>query len=731
MAIDMSQFYQVFFEETEEHLASMETLLLALDIDHPDAEELNAIFRAAHSIKGSSATFGFTDLTQVTHILENLLDRIRRGDLPVQRTMIDAFLDAGDVLKKMLLVHRGLAPADPRAAEESARICAELKQLAGTTAVEKAALAAPVAPPLPSIAVPHLWLSFVLDTPDDTIFNDLLLAELGSLGTVHVLLAGSPADPRWQLAIEGEAVDGEAVRSALEFVARSDSIRIEQRRPDAASAPAGEGDDYGLFEPLPANEAATAAADDDSFGFFEPLPAIEAEDDDEAYGFFEPLPEAAASADAEDGSYGFFVAPESLLTAAPAVAVAARAEPATPSAQRRQSAAEASIRVGVDKVDQLINLVGELVITQSMLTQAAVGLDPAQFERMHIGLEQLERNMRDLQGAVLSIRMLPISTVFSRFPRVVRDLSQQLGKQVQLKLVGEGTELDKGLIERISDPLTHLVRNSLDHGIELPERRLAAGKPASGCITLKAYHQGGNIVIEVSDDGAGLNRERILAKAIDSGLPASEAMSDQEVWQLIFEPGFSTAAEITELSGRGVGMDVVRRNIAELGGRVEVQSTAGLGSCMTVRLPLTLAILDGMSVGVGDETYLLPLGGVVESLQAEPAMIKSFAGVERLIQLRDEYLPVLALHQFFAVPAAQPRLDQGIMVVVESELGKAALFVDELLGQSQVVIKSLEANFRKVAGVSGATIMGDGRVALILDVPALVAEARSALPAVV
>jgi two-component system chemotaxis sensor kinase CheA len=350
---------------------------------------------------------------------------------------------------------------------------------------------------------------------------------------------------------------------------------------------------------------------------------------------------------------------------------------------------------------------------------------------MHIGLEQLERNMRDLQGAVLSIRMLPISTVFSRFPRVVRDLSQQLGKQVQLKLVGEGTELDKGLIERISDPLTHLVRNSLDHGIELPERRLAAGKPASGSITLKAYHQGGNIVIEVSDDGAGLNRERILAKAIDSGLPASEAMSDQEVWQLIFEPGFSTAAEITELSGRGVGMDVVRRNIAELGGRVEVQSTAGLGSCMTVRLPLTLAILDGMSVGVGGETYLLPLGGVVESLQAEPAMIKSFAGVERLIQLRDEYLPVLALHQFFAVPAARQQLDQGIMVVVESELGKAALFVDELLGQSQVVIKSLEANFRKVAGVSGATIMGDGRVALILDVPALVAEARSALPAVI
>ena len=366
-----------------------------------------------------------------------------------------------------------------------------------------------------------------------------------------------------------------------------------------------------------------------------------------------------------------------------------------------------------------------------MLAQSAAGLDPLLCERLHAGLNQLDRNMRDLQGAVLSIRMMPMSMVFSRFPRMVRDLSEKLGKQVALKLIGESTELDKGLIERISDPLTHFVRNSLDHGIEMPAQRLAAGKPASGTITLKAYHQGGNVVIEVADDGAGLNRQRILAKARESGLAVHDGMSDQDVWLLIFEAGFSTAAEITEVSGRGVGMDVVKRNISDMGGRVEIQSTAGVGSCMSVRLPLTLAILDGMSVGVAGETYLLPLGGVVESLQVSPAMVKSVAGVERLIQVRDEYLPVLALYDFFAVLGGQTRLDQGIMVVVEADGVKAALFVDQLLGQSQVVIKSLEANFRKVAGVSGATIMGDGRVALILDVPTLVAVARSSMSAVI
>ena len=383
----------------------------------------------------------------------------------------------------------------------------------------------------------------------------------------------------------------------------------------------------------------------------------------------------------------------------------------------------------MEKVDQLINLVGELVITQAMLAQSASVLDPVEFERLHNGLGQLERNTRDLQESVMSIRMMPISVVFSRFPRVVRDLAQKLSKQIELKTIGEGTELDKGLIERIADPLTHLVRNSIDHGVEMPDDRIAKGKPAMGTITLKAYHQSGNIVIEVGDDGAGLNRQKILSKARERGLAVHDQMTDNEVWLLIFEPGFSTADQVTEVSGRGVGMDVVKRNISAMGGRVEIESMAGVGTRMTVRLPLTLAILDGMSVGAGKETYIIPLGYVVESLQAERSMIKSVSGVERLVQVRDEYLPVVALYEIFGIHDTITRLDEGIMVVLEADGVKAALFVDALIGQHQVVIKSLESNYRKVPGVSGATIMGDGHVALILDVVALVQMAKSAVPA--
>jgi two-component system chemotaxis sensor kinase CheA len=421
------------------------------------------------------------------------------------------------------------------------------------------------------------------------------------------------------------------------------------------------------------------------------------------------------------------------VSAAVIVAVAEIAKPkeeaAKKAAAKPVTGGEATIRVGVDKVDQLINLVGELVITQAMLAQSATGIDPVEFERLHNGLTQLERNSRDLQEAVMSIRMMPISVVFSRFPRVVRDLAQKLGKQIELKTIGEDTELDKSLIERITDPLTHLVRNSLDHGIEMPAARAEKGKQRVGTITLKAYHQSGNIVIEVGDDGAGLPRNKILAKAKERGLNVHDQMTDAEVWQLIFEPGFSTADQITDVSGRGVGMDVVKRNITAMGGRVEIESMLGVGTRMTVRLPLTLAILDGMSVAVGKETYIIPLGYVIESLQAEPAMIKSVSGVERLIQVRGEYLPVVALYEVFGIPGAATRLDQGIMVVLDADGVKAALFVDALVGQHQVVIKSLESNYRKVSGVSGATIMGDGHVALILDVSALVGMAKSAIPA--
>ncbi len=764
MSIDMSQFYQVFFEETEEHLATMENLLLTLDIAAPDAEQLNAIFRAAHSIKGSAGTFGFTDLAEVTHILENLLDGVRKGELALREDMIDAFLDAGDVLKGMLAAHRGEGETD---AAQAAAICQRLRQLTGDDAAPPAPAAASV-PPVPrrapaatppSVAAPDESghdLFFVLDGDAATTAAalDNLNAALAALGRTSVVAAAAAPGQPWHLRFRG-ATDAETLRGMLEFVARNDSIRVVplgqatafEDAPDGAygffgtpPAPAEE-EAYGFFEPLPASPA-----EEEAYGFFAPLPDASAVPapvvQEEAYGFFEPLPpvEAAAAsapnADAQDGAYGFFVEPQSL----PAVASAA---PPPPAAEKPPAAKEvmrpvptvvkpgtdASIRVGVDKVDQLINLVGELVITQAMLAQSATQIDPVEFERLHNGLIQLERNTRDLQEAVMSIRMMPISVVFSRFPRVVRDISQKLGKQVELQLSGENTELDKGLIERIADPLTHLVRNSLDHGIEAPEERAAKGKQPVGTITLKAYHQSGNIVIEVGDDGAGLNRQKILAKARERGLNVYDQMTDQEVFALIFEAGFSTADQITEVSGRGVGMDVVKKNIAAMGGRVEIDSMPGIGTRMTVRLPLTLAILDGMSVAVGAETYIIPLGYVIESLQAERGMIKSVSGVERLIQVRDEYLPVVPLHEIFRVPGAVASFADGIMIILEADGVKAALFVDAMVGQHQVVIKSLESNYRKVSGVSGATIMGDGRVALILDVSTLVGMARHALPA--
>ncbi|HEY6896211.1 MAG TPA: chemotaxis protein CheW [Rhodocyclaceae bacterium] len=802
MAIDMSQFYQVFFEEAAEHLATMESLLLELDVAAPDPEQLNAVFRAAHSIKGSAGTFGFTDLAEVTHILENLLDQVRKEELLLTNPMIDAFLDAGDILKSMLAAHRGEGSADPEAVEA---ICVRLRQLTGGDQAPAASAPAPApeAAATPAAATSGYDIRFAIDDGVAGPVDESLLAELGGLGAVTVVQRPESPDGIWQVRLETEA-DVDDVRALLEFVVRSDSLRVSplgsadglsgasdgaygffDEEPQAAAAsestPADDADGaFGFFTPITEssdwgqfNEPVVAASGDDpdgAFGFFDspappaaPAAAAEAET---AYGFFEPLPgatsaealaptEAPAPSEAADaapkddpkGAYGFFPgaaahkpAPEAAAAAAPAsatvtalkpAAAAKSAEPAKAAARPAAAVAgsDATIRVGVEKVDQLINLIGELVITQAMLAQSASVLDPVEFERLHNGLAQLERNTRDLQESVMSIRMMPISVVFSRFPRVVRDLSQKLGKQVELKLIGESTELDKSLIERISDPLTHLVRNSLDHGIEMPEERTAKGKQASGTITLKAYHQSGNIVIEVGDDGAGLNRQKILAKAKERGLNAHDQMTDHEVWQLIFEPGFSTADQVTEVSGRGVGMDVVKRNISAMGGRVEIDSMTGIGTRMTVRLPLTLAILDGMSVAVGDQTYIIPLGYVVESLQATGNMIKSVSGVERLIQVREEYLPVAALYEVFAIPGAITALDKGIMVVLEADGVKAAMFVDALVGQHQVVIKSLEANYRKVPGVSGATIMGDGHVALILDVAALVGMARSIVPA--
>ena len=708
MAIDMSQFYQVFFEEAAEHLASMEALLLAINPAAPDPEEVNALFRAAHSIKGSSGTFGFQDMMEVTHILETMLDRVRKGEAPLTDDMVDASLVAGDVLKNLLGAHRGEDEADRAAAEA---ICHRLEALcrALDTPAEVVPPPAPTANPEPATA-PAAEASFDLhfrisgEPAAASAGLASLVDELSSFGRVETVAAPREPGDECHLRIVTEA-SPETLAGVVDFVADAASLRVE---PVAATAPPVEEEAYGFFTDLPLPEPA-------------PPLVLATPAEETAYGLFEPMasPPQSPPAAAEPAA---LQPPAPAAELAPAVVKKAPAKPAG-------AGDSGSIRVSVEKVDQMINLVGELVITQAMLTQAASNVDPVVFERLINGLAQLERNTRDLQESVMSIRMMPISVVFSRFPRVVRDLSQKLGKQVELKTIGETTEMDKSLVERITDPLTHLVRNSLDHGLETPERRRAAGKPETGTITLSAYHQSGNIVIEVGDDGAGLNRARILAKAKERGMAVSDAMSDQEVWQLIMEPGFSTAEQVTEVSGRGVGMDVVKKNISAMGGRIELESMTGVGTRITVRLPLTLAILDGMSVGVGPETYIIPLGYVMESMQPERGMMKSVSGVERLIQVRGEYLPVICLHEVFHIGGAITEWSKGIMVVLEADGQSAALFIDQLIGQHQVVIKSLEANYRRVPGIAGATIMGDGRVALILDVPVLVDMARRVLPA--
>ncbi len=777
MSIDMSQFYQVFFEETSEHLASMENLLLNLDVDAPSLEDLNAVFRAAHSIKGGSGTFGFTDMTGVTHVLESLLDRLRKEELPLRAEMVDAFLAAGDVLRAQLDHHQGGPEA---AAGEIEAVCARLNQLAsGEAAPAAPASAASAAPapipapaPVASAPLPARKIRLACTLPPNIAgvaeAIDNLLDALRDIAAVDVKQRPSPTDARLVVVLTTQAGDSE-LKDSLAFYSAPEGISIQPEPAEEA---------YGFFDDLP-SEAASPT--DDSYGFFVDLPSEPVSvpaaviEEDDGFGLFEDAPgrppEQAepplvlpgdSPAAIEGPGYGIYVdapgglglfddapgaehaikssAPEPFSGKAAAAIAAAKVAAPTPGEGRRladnpsietakggrrdndktvtAANTDTSIRVAVEKVDQLINLVGELVITQAMLAEAASNLDPVLAERILAGIDLLSRNTRDMQESVMSIRMLPMSMVFSRFPRVVRDLAGKLNKQVEMKTIGDNTELDKGLIEKITDPMTHLVRNSLDHGIETPEKRIAAGKNPKGTLTLKASHQGGNVVIEVIDDGGGLNRARILEKAKEKGLPVSDGMSDYEVWQLIFAPGFSTADVVTDVSGRGVGMDVVKRNIEGLGGRVELESSPGFGTRTVIRLPLTLAILDGMSVGVGSETFIVPITTVIESLQPKLEDIRTMAGDSRMVHVRGEYLPFISLAEAFGLDGVED-ITKGLLVVVEAEEGKAALFVDELLGQQQVVIKSLEANYRKVPGISGATIMGDGRVAMIVDVSAV------------
>ncbi|AVV32582.1 chemotaxis protein CheA [Halomonas sp. SF2003] len=724
--MDISEFYDTFFEEAQELLAEMERLLLALDVEAPDAEQLNAIFRAAHSIKGSAATFGFTVLQDTTHHLENLLDRARRGELRLSIQHIDRFLETKDMLDDQLAAYRNAQSPDP---EAYAHIVAVLKQLGEESSVIDASsepvpsdIDGPGAPgssgeasapvgsdmatpptlesrPSADASVPLLsvTLMFVADRE-----RELLIEELANLGEV----ISSSGDEQVCRVIVSTTVSAADIEAVLCFVIEPEQILIEPATP----APPAEVDDV-------VDGAVGGVAD----GQVEALTEKQVEDvadgmaDDAVVELADQPAPAPAEATADTGSSAGI---SSAAVAGPSAATPASGERRSQSGRRATDAPteQGSIRVGVDKVDTIINLVGELIITQSMLEQTASATTPPDQAALVSGISQLQRNARDLQEAVMSVRMMPMDYVFSRFPRLIRDLASRLGKQVELVSQGHDTELDKSLIERIIDPLTHLVRNSLDHGIESPSEREASGKSAHGTLTLSARHQGGNIVIEVIDDGAGLDRARILAKARSNGLAVSDGMSDDEVWQLIFAPGFSTAEQVSDVSGRGVGMDVVKRNIQALGGHVELTSVTGQGTTTRIVLPLTLAILEGMAIRVGEEIYILPLSVVVESLQPQADMLFSMVGNDRLLKVRDEYLSLVALHEVFAVPGAQTQPEQGIVVVVQGKGRHYALLVDELIGQQQVVVKNLERNYRKVPGVSSATILGDGRVSLILDV---------------
>ncbi|HEY9199533.1 MAG TPA: chemotaxis protein CheA [Gammaproteobacteria bacterium] len=669
MSIDIRQFHQVFFEESLEGLERMEAALLDLSRGSGDGELIHAIFRAAHSIKGGSGTFGFQAIAAFTHVMETLLDEMRDGSRAITADALNVLLESVDVLKELLVVaQQGRDHDHARVAAMQARLEALLDR-GGAAAMPTAAASTTHAETSEAIGAgwrigfkPHTHL---MQTGNDPVRMFRELAELGRLESVadlSALPAFAGLDPEechlaWTLILHS-VCDRAQVEEIFSWVDGGCELSIaplaaaETARPDETA------------QALPAGDAATAKA-----------------------------------------------------AAAPG---------------RPANAETSSIRVGIDKIDSLINIVGELVITQSMLGEVGSGsfeeLTAAGFERLRDGLAELERSTRELQEAVMRIRMLPIGFAFNRFPRLVHDLSTKLGKQIELRISGEQTELDKTVMEKISDPLVHLVRNSLDHGIETPEQRRAAGKPATGVLHLNAYHQGGNIVIEISDDGAGLNRERILAKARANGLVRPEqALTDAEVDDLIFAPGFSTAEVVSDVSGRGVGMDVVRRNIHELGGSVEVRSETGRGAVFTIRLPLTLAILDGQLVRVGAQVYIVPLVSIVESLQIDSAALGSIAGNAQVYRLREQYLPIIDVRTVFNVDATQSgaaTVAGGLLMVVEAGGSRVGLVVDDLLNQQQVVIKSLESNFKRIEGLAGATILGDGTVALILDVSGLIDVAR-------
>ena len=679
MSIDIEQFHGVFFDESDEHLDDMEQLLMSLDVESPDPEELNSIFRAAHSIKGGSGIFGFDALMNLTHVMENLLDKARNNELSVTADIVNVLLETLDVLKDTLNAYRDETPV-----------------------------------------------------PEDSIAERIKI--------LNGVINGQSTD-----AAPGDGDDASEVSvNAQNESAQDDSFGFFDDEPNSAIEAAD--DSFGFFDNEPVNEALSHGDntksennDDDGFGFFDDeisnntvdaqteTTKAETAEVEQGFGFFEDAPSAtnintsleiASSNNAQSASTQSNTATTSNNDKAPTSGVAPTTTqaktPPKPPAKKSTARESASIRVDTTKIDAMVNLVGELVITQSMLSLIGQDVEGQVGERLQLAIDELQRNTREIQESVMSMRMLPLTATFNRFPRLVRDLAGKLGKQVELVLQGGSTEIDKSLIEKIVDPLTHLVRNSIDHGIEMPDKRVGAGKPEKGTVILSAEQKGGSIIISIIDDGGGLHRDKILDKARSNGLTVSDDMPDSEVWQLIFQPGFSTAEAITDVSGRGVGMDVVRRNIESIGGRIDIESSVGEGSAFFIHLPLTLAIVDGMCVSVGKQIFVIPLLNIIESFQPTKQQLKTL-GNDTVLYIRDQYWPLVPLYDFMEVEDAALSPTEGIVVLLESSKKRFGVLVDALVGQQQVVIKSLEEHYRKVAGIAGATIMGDGKVALIID----------------
>lgn len=726
MSIDLSQFHAVFFEESFEGLELMEAALLDLDVDNPDSEQINAIFRAAHSIKGGSGTFGFVQVSEFTHILETLLDKVRDGGHAIDADGIELFLQSVDCLRGLLEALQAEQEPDLQRANQltavfqavldgatyadsSSQVNTNPPQDKGINEVLEPEL--PVIPEAENLGAVRQQIGFKIDFKPDTDMlkggNDpvRMLRELATLGEIKTTLDASELPPLESLVADNCYVSWhielmtsckiDDVEEVFEWVEGECELSITPIMADAPNTSNSQSEDAQSNS----NVQATDTKGERLVMPSGPLPSLD--------NLQLPSPTVPKSSEA--------VHPiESSVQEA--IKTPVEAKPAKAKPVKVESS---SIRVGIDKVDSLINLVGELVITQSMLGQmgsASDSINEENISHLREGLVQLEQNTRELQDSVMRIRMLPISFTFNRLPRMVRDISLQLGKQVQLELSGENTELDKTVMEKISDPMVHLIRNALDHGIEMPEVRKAAGKPELGTIALNAFHQGGSIVIEMTDDGGGIDTERLLAKARGNGLVGeSELLTQDQKLELLFAPGLSTSEQVSDLSGRGVGMDVVRRNIQELNGSVEVSTEIGKGSKFRIRLPLTLAILDGQLVTVADQTYIFPLVSISESLQIDGARVNNLAGGSDVYSLREEYIPILRLDRLFGLRQGDAVLDGSLLVVIESEGQKIGVVVDELLAQQQVVIKSLEDNYIRVLGVSGATILGDGNVAMILD----------------